>query len=164
VDPRATVVEISTGGIVTRDEVTGAIVAARLAQGVTWQELAELIGKPAVWTTSALLGQHPLPPGDAKLIVDALGLDPAVIPVLGSVPVRGSGPELAADPTVYRFHEALSVYGAALKELIHEQFGDGIMSAINFSVNLEKKELDGAARVVVTFDGKFLPYDWTAAP
>jgi cyanate lyase len=137
--------------------------AARLARGITWQELADLIGKPVVWTTSALLGQQPLSTGDAKVVVDALGLDAEVIPVLCAVPVRGGSPELAADPTIYRFHEALGVYGQALKELIHEQFGDGIMSAINFSVNLEKKELDGAARVVVTFDGKFLPYDWTAA-
>jgi cyanate lyase len=147
---------------VTREEVTRAVIAARLAQGTSWQELAELIGKPVVWTTAALLGQHPLPAADAKLIVDALGLDPAVIPVLGGVPVRGSAPEYANDPTIYRFHEALSVYGPAIKELIHEQFGDGIMSAINFSVNVERKELDGTARVVVTFDGKFLPYEWTA--
>jgi cyanate lyase len=147
----------------TRDEVTLAIVTARLERGITWQELAELTGRPAVWLTAALLGQHPVPATDAKLVLDALGLDPAMIPVLGAVPVRGAAPELAADPTIYRFHEALSVYGQALKELIHEQFGDGIMSAINFSVTVDKKELDGAARVVVTFDGKFLPYDWTAA-
>jgi cyanate lyase len=148
---------------VTRDEVTAAIVAARLERGMSWQELADLIGKPAVWTTAALLGQHPLSAEDAKLIVDALGLDPAVIPVLGAVPVRGSAPEYANDPTIYRFREALSVYGPAIKELIHEQFGDGIMSAINFSVNVERKELDGVARVVVTFDGKFLPYEWNAS-
>jgi cyanate lyase len=147
----------------TRDEVTTAIVAARLERGITWQELADLLGKPVVWVTAALLGQHPLSAADAKVIAAKLGLSEAVVPVLGAVPVRGTRPELLADPTVYRFHEALSVYGPALKELIHEQFGDGIMSAINFSITVEKKELDGAARVVVTFDGKFLPYDWTAA-
>jgi cyanate lyase len=147
---------------VTRDEVTAAIVAARLERGLTWQELADRTERPVVWLTAALLGQHPIPPTEAKLVVDALGLDPAVIPVLGAVPVRGADPALAADPTIYRFHEALSVYGQTLKELIHEQFGDGIMSAINFSIDVSRKELDGAARVVVTFDGKFLPYDWTA--
>jgi cyanate lyase len=148
---------------VTRDEVTKAVIAARLAHGTSWQELADLIGKPAVWTTAALLGQHPLSAADAKLIVDALGLDPAVIPVLGAVPVRGSDPAYANDPTIYRFREALNVYGPAIKELIHEQFGDGIMSAINFSVDVQRKELDGTARVVVTFDGKFLPYEWNAS-
>jgi len=147
---------------VNRDEVTAAIVAARLERGISWQELADLTERPVVWLTAALLGQHPIPAGEAKLVVDALGLNPAVIPILGAVPVRGGDPALAADPTIYRFHEALSVYGQALKELIHEQFGDGIMSAINFSIDLQRKELDGAARIVVTFDGKFLPYDWTA--
>jgi cyanate lyase len=100
---------------------------------------------------------------DAKAVATELGLGAETIPVLCAVPSRGSDPELRRDPTIYRFHEALSVYGPALKELIHEQFGDGIMSAINFSMTVEKKELDGAARVVVTFDGKFLPYEWNSA-
>ena len=148
----------------TRDEITRQIVAARLATGLTWQELADAIGKPVVWTTAALLGQHPIPPEDAKKLVDLLGLDHSAVPTLAAVPMRGGLPTaVPTDPTIYRFYEALQVYGPAIKELIHEQFGDGIMSAINFSVNLEKKSNPAGDRVVVTFDGKFLPYDWAAA-
>jgi cyanate lyase len=148
----------------TRDEITKGVVAARLARGLTWQQLADAIERPVVWTTAALLGQHPLPPELGKVLVDMLGLDESAVPVLAAVPMRGGLPTaVPTDPTIYRFYEALQVYGGALKELIHEQFGDGIMSAINFSIELEKKPHPAGDRVVVTFDGKFLPYDWTAA-
>jgi cyanate lyase len=152
-------------GGMTRDEITAQIVAARLAKGLTWQQLADEIDKPVVWTTSALLGQHPIAEDPAKALVAKLGLDESVVPVLAAVPMRGGLPTaVPTDPTIYRLYEVLQVYGPALKELIHEQFGDGIMSAINFSVELEKKPHPAGDRVVVTFDGKFLPYDWTAAP
>lgn len=148
----------------TRAEITEQVVVARLAKGLTWQQLADAIGKPAVWTTAALLGQHPIPPELGKTLVDMLGLDEAAVPVLAAVPMRGGLPTaVPTDPTIYRFYEVLQVYGGAIKELIHEQFGDGIMSAINFSVNVDKKPHPAGDRVVVTFDGKFLPYDWTAA-
>jgi cyanate lyase len=148
----------------TRDELTQQIVAARLAKGLTWQQLADAIGKPVVWTTAALLGQHPIPTESARMLFDMLGLDASAVPVLAAVPMRGGLPAaVPTDPTIYRFYEVLQVYGGAVKELIHEQFGDGIMSAINFSVNVEKKPHPAGDRVVVTLDGKFLPYDWTAA-
>jgi cyanate lyase len=148
----------------TRDEITEQIVAARLAKGLTWQQLADAVDRPVVWTTSALLGQHPIPSELGKKLAEMLGLDEAVVPVLAAVPMRGGLPTaVPTDPTIYRFYEALQVYGGALKELIHEQFGDGIMSAINFSVTMDKKPHPAGERVVVTFDGKFLPYDWTVA-
>jgi cyanate lyase len=148
----------------TRDEITQQIIAARLAKGLTWQQLADAIGKPVVWTTAALLGQHPIPPEQARTLVDNLGLDASVVPVLAAVPMRGGLPTaVPTDPTIYRFYEVLQVYGGAIKEVIHEEFGDGIMSAINFSINVEKKSNPAGDRVVVTFDGKFLPYDWAAA-
>jgi cyanate lyase len=148
----------------TRDQITEHIVAARLAKGLTWQQLADAIGKPVVWTTAALLGQHPIAPELGRTLVDLLGLDDSAIPVLAAVPMRGGLPTaVPTDPTIYRFYEALQVYGPALKELIHEQFGDGIMSAINFSLDIQKKPHPGGDRIVVTFDGKFLSYDWTAA-
>jgi cyanate lyase len=148
----------------TRDEITQQIIAARLAKGLTWQQLADAIGKPVVWTTAALLGQHPIPSEQARTLVDNLGLDASVVPVLAAVPMRGGLPTaVPTDPTIYRFYEVLQVYGGAIKELIHEEFGDGIMSAINFSVDVEKKSNPAGDRVVVTLDGKFLPYDWTAA-
>jgi cyanate lyase len=145
--------------MMTRNELTEQIVVARLTKGLTWQELADAIGRPAVWTTSALLGQHPIPAELAKVLVEMLGLDESAVPVLAAPPMRGG---LPTDPTIYRFYEALQVYGGAIKELIHERFGDGIMSAINFSVDLQKKPHPSGDRVVVTFDGKFLPYQWVS--
>jgi len=148
----------------TRDEITEQIVVARLANGLTWQQLADAVDRPVVWTTSALLGQHPIPTELGKKLVEILDLDESAVPVLAAVPMRRGLPTaVPTDPTIYRFYEALQVYGGAIKELIHEQFGDGIMSAINFSMTLEKKPHPAGDRVVVTFDGKFLPYDWTAA-
>nr|WP_201407267.1 cyanase [Mycobacterium paraintracellulare] len=151
-------------GPMTRTELTEQIVVARLAKGLTWQQLADAIDRPVVWTTSALLGQHPIPVEQAKTLAELLGLDESVVPVLAAVPMRGGLPTaVPTDPTVYRFYEALQVYGGALKELIAEQFGDGIMSAINFSVDIQKKPHPSGDRVVVTFDGKFLPYQWVSS-
>lgn len=148
----------------TREQITEQIVTARLTKGLTWQQLADAIDKPVVWTTAALLGQHPIPTEAARTLVELLGLDESAVPILAAVPMRGGLPTaVPTDPTIYRFYEALQVYGGAIKELIHEQFGDGIMSAITFSVDVEKKPHPSGDRVVVTFDGKFLPYDWTAA-
>jgi cyanate lyase len=148
----------------TRNEITEQIVVARLAKGLTWQELADAVGRPVVWTTAALLGQHPIPAELGKVLVEMLGLDESAIPVLAAVPYRGGLPAaVPTDPTIYRFYEAVQVYGPALKELIHEKFGDGIMSAINFSVDIQKKPHPSGDRVVVTFDGKFLPYEWVSA-
>ncbi len=148
----------------TRNEITEQIVLARLSKGLSWQELADAIKKPVVWTTSALLGQQPIPTELGEILVDLLGLDRSAVPVLAAVPMRGGLPsEVPTDPTVYRLYEAVGVYGPALKELIHEQFGDGIMSAINFSVDIAKKPHPGGDRVVITFDGKFLPYEWNSA-
>lgn len=148
-----------------RNDATEQIIAARLAKGLSWQELADAIKKPVVWTTSALLGQQPIPSESGEILAELLGLDPAVVPVLAASPMRG-GLETAVptDPTIYRLYEAVSVYGRAIKELIHEQFGDGIMSAINFSVDFDKKAHPKGDRVVITFDGKFLPYEWDSAP
>jgi cyanate lyase len=148
---------------VSRAEITGQISAARLTKGLTWQQLADAIGMPVVWTVAALQGQHPIPAESGRVLVDLLDLDESAVPVLAAVPMRGGLPTaVPTDPTIYRFYEALQVYGGASKELIHEQFGDGIMSAINFSVDVARKAHPDGDRVVVTFDGKFLPYAWTA--
>jgi cyanate lyase len=150
--------------MLTRHEITEQIVIARLQKGLTWQQLADAIDKPVVWTTAALLGQQPIPVELGKVLVEMLGIDQSAVPVLAAVPMRGGLPTaVPTDPTIYRFYEVLQVYGGAIKELIHEQFGDGIMSAIHFSVDVQKKPHPAGDRVVVTLDGKFLPYDWTAA-
>lgn len=147
-----------------RNEITEQIVVARLSKGLSWQQLADAIERPLLWTTSALLGQQPIPADQGKVLVEMLGLDESAVAVLAAPPMRGGLPTaVPTDPTIYRFYEALQVYGGAIKEVIHEQFGDGIMSAINFSVDLQKKSHESGDRVVVTFDGKFLPYQWTSA-
>ncbi|HEV7756294.1 MAG TPA: cyanase [Mycobacteriales bacterium] len=149
------------GGPVTRDEVTQAVVESRLARKLTWQQLADAIGKPVVWTTAALLGQHPITPADAATLAGMLGLTEDALPILSAVPMRGALPTaVPTDPTIYRLYEVLQVYGPALKEVLHEQFGDGIMSAINFGITMERREHPGGDRVVITLDGKYLTYEW----
>ena len=145
----------------TRNDITEKIVVARLSKGLTWQQLADAIDKPVVWTTAALLGQHPIPPELGKVLVNKLGLDESAISILASVPYRGGLPTaIPTDPTIYRFYEALQVYGPALKALIHEDFGDGIMSAINFNMAIDRVAHPDGDRVKVTLEGKFLPYSW----
>jgi cyanate lyase len=133
---------------------------ARVDKGLTWRELADHIDQPLVWTVAALLGKHPVPPESARAVGAKLDLDDEIVFALQRQPYRIADPDLTTDPTVYRFHEAIDVYGHAIKELIHEEFGDGIMSAINFSMDFAKHEDSQGDRIVVTFNGKFLPYQW----
>ncbi len=136
--------------------------AARRAAGLSWTELAERVGGPRVHTTAALFGQHPLSAEQARRAADALGMDAEETERLIEIPREriGSRFELPADPTLYRFYEALAVYGPALRALIHEEFGDGIMSAINFNIDLRRVAHPGGDRVEVVLNGKFLPYQW----
>ncbi|HEY1701581.1 MAG TPA: cyanase [Trebonia sp.] len=149
--------------VLTKQDIADKIRIARVEKGLTWKKIAETLGKDPVWTVAALLGQHPLSAADAETVTALLGLEPSAAVVLQLKPYRGSGDSVRSDPTIYRFHEALDVYGPALKELIHEEFGDGIMSAINFQMNVERRPHPGGDRVVVTFDGKFLDYAWDHA-
>jgi cyanate lyase len=149
--------------VLTKQDLADTIRIARAREGLTWKEIAASIGKDPVWAVAALLGQHPLSQPDAETIADLLDLGPDAAVVLQLEPYRGSGEAVRSDPTIYRFHEALDVYGPAIKELIHEEFGDGIMSAINFQMSVERRPHPGGDRVVVTFDGKFLDYAWDHA-
>ncbi|XVQ15713.1 cyanase [Spirillospora sp. CA-255316] len=146
--------------IMSKSDAAALVVAARIRRGLSWSEIAEELGTPVVWTTAALLGQHPMSKEQADRVCAFLGLEEAVAESLRLQPARGADPALMSDPTIYRFVEALSVYGPALKELIHEEFGDGIMSAINFKVDISRRPDPDGDRVVVTFDGKFLDYKW----
>jgi cyanate lyase len=111
----------------------------RIRRGITWARIAEEIGRPPVWTVAALLGKHPVPPDAAHTVGRLLELDAEVVAALQLQPTRIADRAAASDPTIYRFHEALDVYGAAIKELIHEEFGDGIMSAINFNLSIARR-------------------------
>jgi cyanate lyase len=147
--------------MVTKKETAEIIRTARFRAGTSWAEIAGNIGKAPAWTVAALLGQHPMSAQDAETVGRLLSLDPEVIEALQMQPYRGSFEEpVPTDPTIYRLYETLSVYGPAIKELIHEEFGDGIMSAINFKVDVQRRQDPGGDRVVITLDGKFLDYNW----
>ncbi|GAB91643.1 cyanase [Gordonia rhizosphera] len=146
--------------IMPKSDAAELIIAARIRSGLSWSDIAERIDAPLVWTVSALLGQQPVPADKATTVCELLNLGDGVLESLVRQPSRVADAAAASDPTIYRFHEALAVYGPALKELIHEEFGDGIMSAINFKVEFSRRADPEGDRVVVTFDGKFLDYRW----
>ncbi|MEU4667605.1 cyanase [Amycolatopsis sp. NPDC023774] len=145
----------------TKKQAADAVLEAKTRLGLTWAAIAESLDAPLAWTTSALLGQHPVPADKAAKAVAVLELGDDVARALQLQPTRGALEEaVPTDPTIYRFYEVLQVYGPTIKELIHEQFGDGIMSAINFKIDVGRREDPGGERVVVTLDGKFLKYQW----
>jgi cyanate lyase len=145
----------------TRKEAAEAVRAAKARLGLTWAQLAEAVGRPLAWTTSALLGQQPMSAQEADAAASLLDLDDDLRQALQLQPTRGAlDAPVPTDPTIYRFYEVLQVYGPTIKELIHEQFGDGIMSAINFRLDVSREPHPAGDRVVVVLNGKFLPYEW----
>lgn len=144
-----------------RGEMTARILDAKRQKGVSFAALAEEAGADRVWFTAALLGQHPMSEEQAGRVRTALDLPEEATALLQEVPTRGSFTTLPpADPTIYRLYEVLQVYGPAIKALIHEDFGDGIMSAISFNLAVGREESDDGPRVQITLNGKFLPYKW----
>lgn len=143
----------------SREELAIAAVEAKIAKDLSWQQIADAAGYSPAFVTAAVLGQHPLPPRAADTVAGLLGLGDDAALLLQTIPTRGSIPAgVPTDPTIYRFYEMLRVYGTTLKALIHEQFGDGIISAINFKLDVRKvPDPDGGYRAVVTLDGKYLP-------
>ena len=140
-------------------EMTEAIMGAKKAKGVSWGEIAAAVGLSDVFTTSVVLGQNSLVPEDAAKLAKFLDLCPEVEAELSVCPMKATATDLVSkDPLIYRFYEIAYVYGGAIKEVIHEKFGDGIMSAIDFTVAVDKEENPKGDRVIVTMNGKFLPY------
>jgi cyanate lyase len=135
------------------------IVDAKTRRNLTFAQLTEGTGLSLAYVTAALLGQHALPAAAAAIIAERLGLDEDAARLLQTIPVRGSIPGgVPTDPTIYRFYEMIQIYGSTLKALVHEQFGDGIISAINFKLDIKKvADPDGGERAVITLDGKYLP-------
>ena len=143
----------------TRNEVTELVVLQKLRLKLTWSELAQAIGKSKEWTTAALLGQMTLSSEQATILGKMLELPEEAIFQLQVVPYKGSLPTaVPTDPLIYRFYELISVYGSTFKALIHEEFGDGIMSAIDFNMDLQRQADAKGDRVNITMSGKFLPY------
>lgn len=143
----------------TRNEVTELIIAQKLRKQLTWPQLADSIGQSKEWTTAALLGQMTLSAEQAAKVGALLELPAEAIEQLQVVPYKGSLPTtVPTDPLIYRFHELVNVYGTTIKALIHEEFGDGIMSAIDFSMDLQREPDPKGDRVRIVMSGKFLPY------
>jgi cyanate lyase len=144
---------------VSRLDLADTIVLAKAKKSLTFAEIADGTGLSEAFVTAALLGQHPLPADAAEVVGKKLGLDPDAIALLQTIPVRGSiGNGVPTDPTIYRFYEMIQVYGTTLKALVHEKFGDGIISAINFKLDVKKvSDPDGGERAVITLNGKYLP-------
>ncbi|MDP9947289.1 MULTISPECIES: cyanase [Streptomyces] len=142
-----------------RETLAAEAVEAKILKDLSWQQIADAAGLSVAFTTAAVLGQHPLPETSAKAVAELLGLGDDAATLLQTIPVRGSMPNrIPTDPTMYRFYEMLQVYGTTLKALVHEQFGDGIISAINFRLDVKKvADPEGGERAVITLDGKYLP-------
>ena len=139
-------------------DVTEQIFAIKKENNLSWQDIADAIGKSVVWTTSACLGMNSCPEAVADKLVAFLGLPAESKSVLMEYPTKEWDKSVPQYPLIYRLYEVVGVYGDTLKEVIQEKFGDGIMSAIDFSMDVEKQEDPKGDRVVLTLNGKFLPY------
>lgn len=140
-----------------RDAAT-LVLAAKRRLGLSWAAIAEAVGRSTEWTTSALLGQQPVTAEQADTVASLLDLDEAAVEALRLPPVRGADVVDPSEPVVYRLREAIQVYGPAISELVREEFGDGIMSAIDFELSVERVPDPKGDRVKLTLNGKFLPY------
>jgi cyanate lyase len=139
--------------------MTAELLAAKEAKGLSFTDLEQMIGRDEVWIAALFYGQASASADEASKLLTALGLDSAFIAALTSYPTKGSlDPVIPTDPLIYRFYEIMQVYGMPIKAIIHEKFGDGIMSAIDFTLNIEKVEDPKGDRVKVIMNGKFLPY------
>jgi cyanate lyase len=142
-----------------RNDVTELIVSRKISKKQSWAQLAEVVGQSKEWTTAALLGQMTLTSTQAAAVGTTLDLPEEAVTLLQIVPYKGSLPtSVPTDPLIYRFYELVNVYGTTFKELIHEEFGDGIMSAIDFKMDLKREANPAGDRVSITMSGKFLPY------
>ena len=143
----------------TRHDVTELVVEARLKKGLSWAKIAKAVGQSKEWTTAALLGQMKMTQEQAVAAGKLLGLPAYAVLLLQQAPYKGSLPTaVPTDPLIYRFYELVSVYGTTFKELIHEEFGDGIMSAIDFKMDMTRLPDPNGDRVKIVMSGKYLQY------
>ena len=148
-----------TESVPTLESVVTKIESVKIAKGLTWAEIAKKMGQSPVWVAAALTGQCSMSAEDCAAVADDLDLTEMECKVLQGFPFRGCLPQtVPSDPFVYRFHEIMQVYGMAMKQVSQEEFGDGIMSAIDFSIDVDREPDPKGDRVKITFSGKFLPY------
>lgn len=145
-------------GIMDKAAMTEAVIGAKIAKGLSWEAIAEQVGVGVVWLVSACLGKNSMKPELAEKLSAVLDLSDEVKTALQVFPHKEWDKTIPQDPVVYRLYEIVGVYGDTIKEVIHEKFGDGIMSAIDFSMHIDKEENPAGDRVVITMNGKFLPY------
>lgn len=142
-----------------RTNSTLIILQAKVEKKLSWLEIAERVGAAEVWVTTALLGQATMTPEQAAKVGEILALSPEVTASLTIPPFRGNAIQMPpTEPALYRLYEIIMVYGPAFKEILNEKFGDGIMSAIDYEMHIDKREDPNGDRVIVTLNGKFLPY------
>ena len=142
-----------------RQQVTDMIISAKVLKSIKWSNVAKEIGLSKEWVTSACLGQMAFNKQQAEKIGEIFDLSDEAIAWLQIVPYKGSLPtSVPTDPLIYRWYEVVNIYGTTIKELIHEEFGDGIMSAIDFSMDIQRENNPNGDRVNVVLSGKFLPY------
>ncbi len=140
-------------------EITQKLLAAKKAKGLTFADLEKIVGRDEVWIAAVFYRQASTSEDEASKLIYALGLEPEMAAELTDSTVKGSlDPVIPTDPLIYRFYEIMQVYGMPMKAVIHEKFGDGIMSAIDFTLDIEKEEDPKGDRVKVIMSGKFLPY------
>jgi cyanate lyase len=142
----------------TKDEMKAAILAKKGKSGMSWEQIAAGIGMSPVWTVSACLGMNSMDEERATKFCALLDIPNDVAKALQVCPHKHWDKAVPTDPVIYRFYEMINVYGGTIKELIHEKFGDGIMSAIDFTMDIDKEKNPKGDRVVITLNGKFLPY------
>ena len=138
--------------------ITVKLLEAKKAKGITFADLEQAIGRDEVWIAAVIYRQASASADEASKLLHTLGLSDDLVPELTASPVKGLGPVVPTDPLIYRFYEIMQVYGMPMKEVIHEKFGDGIMSAIDFTLDVEKEVDPKGDRVKVIMNGKFLPY------
>ncbi|KGT47703.1 cyanase [Acinetobacter sp. HR7] len=145
--------------ITHRQQVTDMIISAKVLKSIRWTDVAKEIGLSKEWVTAACLGQMAFNKEQSEKIGQIFDLSDEAVAWLQIVPYKGSLPtSVPTDPLIYRWYEVVNVYGSTIKELIHEEFGDGIMSAIDFSMDIQREENPNGDRVNVVLSGKFLPY------
>ena len=142
-----------------RDDITDMIMSKKIKKGIKWADVAKKVGQSKEWVTAACLGQMQLTKKQAATVGKIFGLPADAVLVLQTVPYKGSLPTtVPTDPLIYRWYEIVNVFGTTIKELIHEEFGDGIMSAIDFTMGISREPDPKGDRVHVELSGKFLPY------
>ena len=139
-------------------DITEKLLTAKKRKGLSFSDLEKAVGRDEIWIAALIYRQTSASQEEAEKLVSALGLEEKYAEALTEFPSKGLGPVVPTDPLIYRFYEIMQVYGMPMKAVIHEKFGDGIMSAIDFTLDVEKETDPKGDRVRVVMSGKFLPY------